>query len=173
MSTRRGSLKPVVPTPRTDSADGPTYGSARQVDVTAMPNLAGLRVLVIGINYSPEPTGIAPYTTGIAEQLARHAEHVTVLTGLPHYPSWQVPGSTATTRSSSCPSPAAPRSPAFATSSRGSSQRSSASPTRSPSACTSCGQQAANPAPTSSSAPPPASAAPPPQPASPATTTCP
>ncbi|MBL8932846.1 MAG: glycosyltransferase, partial [Kineosporiaceae bacterium] len=55
------------------------------------PSLRGRRVLVIGINYAPEPTGIAPYTTGVAEELARHAAQVTVLTGLPHYPSWSVP----------------------------------------------------------------------------------
>ncbi len=49
------------------------------------------QILVIGINYQPEPTGIAPYTTGLAEHLAGIARSVTVLTGLPHYPSWQVP----------------------------------------------------------------------------------
>ena len=54
------------------------------------PTLAGRHVLVVGINYSPEPTGIAPYTTGVAEELARHADQVTVLTGVPHYPSWSV-----------------------------------------------------------------------------------
>ena len=56
-----------------------------------MPSLAGANVLVVGINYAPEPTGIAPYTTGVAEELARHARSVTVLAGLPHYPSWTVP----------------------------------------------------------------------------------
>jgi acetyltransferase-like isoleucine patch superfamily enzyme/glycosyltransferase involved in cell wall biosynthesis len=56
-----------------------------------MPSLDGANVLVIGINYSPEPTGIAPYTTGVAEQLAGQAADVTVLTGLPHYPAWSVP----------------------------------------------------------------------------------
>jgi colanic acid biosynthesis glycosyl transferase WcaI len=47
-------------------------------------------VLVVGINYSPEPTGIAPYTTGIADHLATRAASVEVLTGLPHYPGWRV-----------------------------------------------------------------------------------
>jgi glycosyltransferase involved in cell wall biosynthesis len=46
---------------------------------------------MVGINYAPEPTGIAPYTTGMAEYLATLAESVEVLTGLPHYPAWQVP----------------------------------------------------------------------------------
>jgi colanic acid biosynthesis glycosyl transferase WcaI len=53
--------------------------------------LAGKHVVVVGINYAPEPTGIAPYTTAMCEHLATRARLVTVLTGLPHYPSWQVP----------------------------------------------------------------------------------
>jgi colanic acid biosynthesis glycosyl transferase WcaI len=52
--------------------------------------LAGRHVLMVGINYAPEPTGIAPYTTGMADHLASHARSVTVLTGMPHYPNWQL-----------------------------------------------------------------------------------
>lgn len=52
--------------------------------------LFGRRVLVIGINYWPEPTGIAPYTTGMAEHLAELGASVRVLTGVPHYPTWRV-----------------------------------------------------------------------------------
>lgn len=58
----------------------------------AMPvGIAGKRVLVVGINYWPEPTGIAPYTTGMAEYLVERGANVTVLTGVPHYPGWRVP----------------------------------------------------------------------------------
>lgn len=49
-----------------------------------------LRVTVVGINYSPEPTGIAPYTTGLAEGLADRGHRVRVITGYPHYPWWKV-----------------------------------------------------------------------------------
>jgi glycosyltransferase involved in cell wall biosynthesis len=49
-----------------------------------------LRITVVGINYAPEVTGIAPYTTGIAEGLTRLGHSVTVITGLPHYPEWRV-----------------------------------------------------------------------------------
>jgi colanic acid biosynthesis glycosyl transferase WcaI len=49
------------------------------------------RILIIGINYRPEPTGIAPYTAAMADHLGRQAGSVTVLTGLPHYPAWEVP----------------------------------------------------------------------------------
>lgn len=52
--------------------------------------LAGRSVLVIGINYWPELTGIGPYTTAMAEELARCGSAVTVFAGIPHYPSWQV-----------------------------------------------------------------------------------
>ena len=53
---------------------------------TAVSPVAGKHVLVVGINYAPEPTGIAPYTTGLAEHLAQTAASVEVFTGLPHYP---------------------------------------------------------------------------------------
>lgn len=47
-------------------------------------------MLLIGINYAPEQTGIAPYTTGLAEYLAARQWDVTVVTGMPHYPQWRV-----------------------------------------------------------------------------------
>src|SRR6266511_2817986 len=49
-----------------------------------------MRILMIGISYAPEETGIAPYTTGLAEHLARRGHRVTVLTGVPSYPQWLV-----------------------------------------------------------------------------------
>jgi acetyltransferase-like isoleucine patch superfamily enzyme/glycosyltransferase involved in cell wall biosynthesis len=45
----------------------------------------------VGINYDPEPTGIAPYTSAIARHLAAMAGNVTAFVGVPHYPSWRVP----------------------------------------------------------------------------------
>ena len=49
------------------------------------------RILITGINYAPEKTGIAPYTTKVAEHLARQGYQVTAITGMPHYPAWRVP----------------------------------------------------------------------------------
>src|ERR1700730_9795148 len=46
-----------------------------------------LRILIFGINYAPEPVGIGPFTTGIAEHFAAEGHVVQVVTGLPHYPS--------------------------------------------------------------------------------------
>jgi colanic acid biosynthesis glycosyl transferase WcaI len=74
---RRSSLRPalqVIPAPR----PRPRHP------------LTGRHALLVGINYAPEPTGIAPYTTGMAEHLAQHASSVTVLTGMPHYPNWSL-----------------------------------------------------------------------------------
>lgn len=47
-----------------------------------------LSVLLVGINYAPESTGIAPYTAGLAEGLHERGERVRVLTAYPHYPEW-------------------------------------------------------------------------------------
>jgi len=49
------------------------------------------QVLLVTTNYWPEPTGIAVYTTDLAEMLQTEGHRVTVLTSLPHYPWWQVP----------------------------------------------------------------------------------
>ncbi|WP_018331189.1 glycosyltransferase [Actinomycetospora chiangmaiensis] len=49
-----------------------------------------LDILVLGLNYAPEPTGIAPYTTGTARFLADAGHHVHVVTGFPHYPHWEI-----------------------------------------------------------------------------------
>ena len=48
-----------------------------------------VRIAILGVNYAPEPTGIAPYTTGIAAGLAKRGHDVLVLTGHPHYPYWR------------------------------------------------------------------------------------
>jgi colanic acid biosynthesis glycosyl transferase WcaI len=48
-----------------------------------------VRIEIFGINYSPEETGIGPFTTGLAERLSGDGHEVVVLTGVPHYPSWR------------------------------------------------------------------------------------
>lgn len=48
------------------------------------------KILIIGINYRPETTGIAPYTSDMAEHLAASGHRVTVITGFAHYPAWRV-----------------------------------------------------------------------------------
>lgn len=50
-----------------------------------------MRILLVTTNYWPEPTGIAVYTTDLAETLQTDGHKVLVLTSLPHYPWWKVP----------------------------------------------------------------------------------
>jgi glycosyltransferase involved in cell wall biosynthesis len=50
-----------------------------------------LKILLVTTNYWPEPTGIAVYTTDLAESLTVEGHQVSVLTSLPHYPWWNVP----------------------------------------------------------------------------------
>jgi len=51
---------------------------------------SGPRVLILGLNYAPEPIGIGAYTSGLAQGLARLGFVVDVISGVPYYPAWQV-----------------------------------------------------------------------------------
>jgi len=42
------------------------------------------------MNYAPESTGIAPYTTEFAEYLAKAGHEVHVITAKPHFPQWKI-----------------------------------------------------------------------------------
>ena len=48
------------------------------------------RVTLVTLNYAPEPTGIAPYSTGAAAGLAAQGDAVLAITGYPHYPQWRI-----------------------------------------------------------------------------------
>lgn len=47
-------------------------------------------VLIIGLNYAPEPVGIGPYSQGLAEALSARGARVQVITGKPYYPQWRI-----------------------------------------------------------------------------------
>lgn len=49
-----------------------------------------MRILIHGINFSPELTGIGKYTGEMAEWMAEHGHEVRVVTALPYYPQWRV-----------------------------------------------------------------------------------
>ena len=49
------------------------------------------RICLVAVNYFPEVTGCAPYTTDLAQHLVKAGHEVTVVTALPHYPQWQIP----------------------------------------------------------------------------------
>src|SRR5690625_3392789 len=58
-----------------------------------------MKVLVYGLNYAPEPTGVGKYTGEMAAWLAAHGHEVRVICGLPHYPRWKLDGAYADGRS--------------------------------------------------------------------------
>ncbi len=45
---------------------------------------------MIGANYSPEPTGNAPYTSSLSRALKQRGIGVRVITTFPHYPEWRI-----------------------------------------------------------------------------------
>ncbi|WP_345068414.1 glycosyltransferase family 4 protein [Leifsonia kafniensis] len=49
-----------------------------------------MRLTTLCLNYAPELTGIAVYTSGLAEGLADADLPVHVITGYPHYPEWRI-----------------------------------------------------------------------------------
>ena len=61
-------------------------------DLTARsgPIPAAAKILIHGMNFSPEPLGIGRYTGELAAYLASQGEIVEVITSLPHYPGWAV-----------------------------------------------------------------------------------
>jgi colanic acid biosynthesis glycosyl transferase WcaI len=48
-----------------------------------------MKILVWGINYAPEVSGIAPFNTALCEFLASRGHAVTMLTTFPYYPQWK------------------------------------------------------------------------------------
>ncbi len=48
-----------------------------------------LRLLVWGINYAPEVTGIAPFNTGLCADLRRRGHAVEMVTTFTYYPTWR------------------------------------------------------------------------------------
>lgn len=51
-----------------------------------------MKILVYGINYSPELTGIGKYTGEMVAWMAEQGHEVRVITAPPYYPQWQVQG---------------------------------------------------------------------------------
>jgi len=48
------------------------------------------RILLIGCNFAPEPTGIGKYSGEMIEWLVRRGYDCTVLTSYPYYPQWKI-----------------------------------------------------------------------------------
>jgi colanic acid biosynthesis glycosyl transferase WcaI len=48
-----------------------------------------MKLLILGLNYAPEPVGIGPYTSQLAEDMAARGHAVQVVAGKPYYPQWR------------------------------------------------------------------------------------
>ncbi len=68
---------------------GRAPASSAPLMTASAPHPKSLRVLIVGLNYAPEPIGIAAYTTGLAEHFARAGHRVEVIAGRPYYPQWR------------------------------------------------------------------------------------
>lgn len=64
--------------------------ATRSATIVASVNRRQLNIAILGLHYSPEPSGNAPYTTSLAEGLTAKGHKVRVLTGFPHYPEWKI-----------------------------------------------------------------------------------
>jgi len=53
-------------------------------------NIFKMKILIFGINYSPELTGIGKYTGEMGSWLAGQGHDVHVVTAVPYYPEWEV-----------------------------------------------------------------------------------
>lgn len=49
-----------------------------------------MRILIVGINYAPELTGVGKYTAELAIWLAQRGHEVRVVTAPPSYPNWSI-----------------------------------------------------------------------------------
>ncbi|MGC4036267.1 MAG: WcaI family glycosyltransferase [Chitinophagaceae bacterium] len=49
-----------------------------------------MRILIYGINYAPELTGIGKYTGEMGAWLAKQGHSVDVITAMPYYPEWEI-----------------------------------------------------------------------------------
>src|SRR5512146_2326686 len=47
-----------------------------------------MRILVVGLNFAPELTGVGKYSGEMAAWLARRGHDVAVVTTRPYYPQW-------------------------------------------------------------------------------------
>lgn len=60
------------------------------VDVAAGSNRRQLNVLVYGVNFWPELTGVGKYSGEMCQWLAAHGHTIEVVTAPPYYPAWRV-----------------------------------------------------------------------------------
>jgi colanic acid biosynthesis glycosyl transferase WcaI len=74
---------------RDGAGPGLEEAAASLFDVRPL-SAAGARILIHGLNFAPEPTGIGRYTGDMAAWLAEQGHAVRVVTAYPYYPHWRV-----------------------------------------------------------------------------------
>lgn len=82
-----GSLAAMTSSTDSSTVAGPGAVVASS-DATSAADVSHCSIAIVSINYAPEMTGIAVYTTGMAEHLAQTGHRVTVFTAFPYYPQW-------------------------------------------------------------------------------------
>lgn len=68
-----------------------TPSTSRNEETAGQCGTSPRHILVVTGAYAPDRTGIAPLETELCEYLAARGHRVSVVTGLPHYPEWEVP----------------------------------------------------------------------------------
>ena len=51
-----------------------------------------MKILILGLNFAPEPTGTGRCTADFALWLSERGHDVRVITATPHYPEWRIAG---------------------------------------------------------------------------------
>jgi colanic acid biosynthesis glycosyl transferase WcaI len=57
-----------------------------------------MRILIYGINFYPELTGIGKYSGELSDWLSQHGHEVRVVTAPPYYPAWKISDGYSTTK---------------------------------------------------------------------------
>jgi colanic acid biosynthesis glycosyl transferase WcaI len=65
-------------------------GAVEARNGTVKDSRSQLSVLIYGVNYAPESTGIPKYTGELGAWLAQEGHRVDAVAGLPHYPEWTI-----------------------------------------------------------------------------------
>jgi colanic acid biosynthesis glycosyl transferase WcaI len=91
-----GEARPVTMTARpAQVVPGKVFPASSPLSVywptTCRPRLDQMRILVVGINYTPDLIGVAKYNTELCEALVSFGHEVRVVTAPPYYPKWSIP----------------------------------------------------------------------------------
>lgn len=87
---RTDAATAFAPPPLSERQQEPAREPRARAGVRAAPAERPLRILVYGLNFSPELTGIGRYTGDMCAWLAEQGHAVTAVTAYPYYPHWKL-----------------------------------------------------------------------------------